>query len=110
VESLIAGNDMLCLPGDVSLVMEKTFNAIKEKNQMEGPQCPREKSADGQIPAGSATRRLIDTTCLIEDLNSDVPELYRTIAKQSITLVRRNDRPYPGTLATGCLYWLRTHE
>ena len=31
VESLIAGNDMLCLPGDVAISMEKIFKAIKAK-------------------------------------------------------------------------------
>ncbi len=36
VESLIAGNDMLCLPGDVLLSIDKIFKAIKEKTEMEG--------------------------------------------------------------------------
>ena len=31
VESLIAGNDMLCLPGDVALCIGKIFQAIKQK-------------------------------------------------------------------------------
>jgi hypothetical protein len=46
----------------------------------------------------------IYTAQLIEDLNKDVTELYRDVAKQAITLVRRNDRPFPGTTAKKVAY------
>ena len=38
----------------------------------------------------------IDSTHLVEDLNKDIPELYRNIARQAITLVKKSDRIFPG--------------
>ena len=96
VESLIAGNDMLCLPGDVALCIGKIFQAIKQKKLKWKDLDARVKRVlTAKYQLGLANIQTIDTAHLIEDLNKDVPDLYRAIAKQSITLVRRNDRPFP---------------
>ncbi len=98
VESLIAGNDMLCLPGDVTMSMTKIFRAIKEKKLKWKDLNMRVKRVlTAKYQLGLANLTLIDSTHLVEDLNKDVPELYRTIARQALTLVRKNDRPFPGS-------------
>ncbi len=105
VESLIAGNDLLCLPGDVQLSMAKIFRAIKEKKirwKDLNNRIKRVLTAKYQL--GLSNWQPIDSAHLIEDLNKDVPELYRDVAKQAITLVRRNDRPFPGTMAKKVAY------
>jgi beta-N-acetylhexosaminidase len=105
VESLIAGNDMLCLPGNVTLAMGKIFQAIKEKKL-------KWKDLNGRVKKvlmakyqlGLANRQPIDTACLIQDLNKDVPELYRSVAKESLTLVHRSDRPFQMATAKRVAY------
>ena len=105
VESLIAGNDMLCLPGDVALSIGKIFNAIKEKKlRWKDLNLRVKRVLTAKYQLGLANWQPIDTANLLEDLNKDVPDLYRNVAKQSITLVRRNDRPFPGTGAKRVAY------
>jgi beta-N-acetylhexosaminidase len=105
VESLIAGNDMLCLPGDVSLCMEKIFTAIREKKlKWKDLNTRVKKVLAAKYQLGLSNWQPIDTVHLVEDLNKDVPELYRSLAKESITLVRRSDRPFPGTRAKKVAY------
>ena len=88
---------MLCLPGDVANSMEKIFKAIKAKKLKWKDLNGRVKKVlTAKYQLGLAHWQPIDSTCLIEDLNKDVPELYRNIAKQAITLVRKSDRPFPG--------------
>ena len=83
VESLIAGNDMLCLPGDVSLAMGKIFKAIKERKlKWKDLNARVKKVLTAKFQLGLANCQPIDTACLIEDLNKDIPELYRNIAKE----------------------------
>jgi beta-N-acetylhexosaminidase len=97
VESLIAGNDMLCLPGDVSVSMEKIFKAIREKKLSWKDLNGRVKKVlMAKYQLGLSNWQPVDTTHLVEDLNKDVPELYRNVAKQALTLVRKNDHPVTG--------------
>jgi beta-N-acetylhexosaminidase len=50
VQSLIAGNDMLCLPGDVALSLDKINAAIQgKKAPVEGYRCTGEKSIVRQV-------------------------------------------------------------
>ncbi|MEJ0081016.1 MAG: glycoside hydrolase family 3 N-terminal domain-containing protein [Puia sp.] len=97
VESLIAGNDMLCLPGDVANSVDKIFKAIRAKKlKWKDLNTRIKKVLTAKYQLGLANCQPVDTTHLVEDLNKDVPELYRNIAKQAITLVRKSDRPFPG--------------
>ncbi len=97
VESLIAGNDMLCLPGDVTLSMGKIFRAIKEKKlKWKDLDARVKKVLTAKYQRGLSHWQPIDSTHLTEDLNKEVPDLYRNIAKQAITLVKKSDRPFPG--------------
>lgn len=97
VESLIAGNDMLCLPGDVANSVEKIFKAIRAKKlKWKDLNLRVKKVLTAKYQLGLANWQPIDTTCLVEDLNKDIPDLYTKIAKQAITLVRTSGRPFPG--------------
>ena len=105
VESLVAGNDMLCLPGDVSLAMEKIFKAIHaNKLKWKDLNARVKKVLTAKYQLGLADLHPVDTTCLIEDLSKDIPELYRNIARESLTLVHKSDRPFPGPLAKRVAY------
>jgi beta-N-acetylhexosaminidase len=97
VESLIAGNDMLCLPGDVALSMGKIFKAIREKKlKWKDLNLRVKRVLTAKYQLGLSNWQPIDTVHLTEDLNKEVPDLYRNVAKQAITLLRRNDRPLSG--------------
>ncbi len=105
VESLIAGNDMLCLPGDVTLSMGKIFRAIQEKKlKWKDLNARVKKVLTAKYQLGLSNWQPVDTTQLLEDLNRDIPELYRNVAKQAITLVRKSDRPFPGPMAKRVAY------
>jgi len=105
VESLIAGNDMLCLPGDVALSVGKIFKAIKAKKlKWKDLNARVKKVLTAKYQLGVGHWQPIDTVHLVEDLNKDVPELYRNIAKQAITLVRKSDRTFPTLLAKRVAY------
>ena len=100
VQSLIAGNDVLCLPGDVELSIAKILQAIKEKKLKWKDLNGRVKKVlAAKYQLGLTRRQPVDTTHLIEDLNKDVHDMYLKVAKQSITLLRRNDRSLPGSMA-----------
>ncbi|MEO6961272.1 MAG: glycoside hydrolase family 3 N-terminal domain-containing protein [Puia sp.] len=100
VQSLIAGNDILCLPGDVALSISKILRAVKEKKL-------KWKDLDGRVKKvlaakyqlGLARLQPVDTVHLIDDLNKDVHDMYLKVAQQSITLLRRNDRSLPESMA-----------
>ena len=92
VQSLIAGNDMLCLPGDVALSLEKIDSAIKEKKI-------RWKDIDARVKKvlyakyvyGLAHWAPVDKTNLTTDLNDGVAEMRRQVATDALTLLRNDD-------------------
>ena len=100
VQSLIAGNDMLCLPGDVALSISKILQAVKGKRIKWKDLNDRVKKVlAAKYQLGLTHLQPIDITHLIEDLNKDVPEMYLKAAQQSLTLLRRNDRMLPESMA-----------
>jgi beta-N-acetylhexosaminidase len=92
VQSLIAGNDMLCLPGDVALSLEKIKIAIREKRL-------RWKDIDARVKRvlaakyvyGLAEWRPVNITHLTVDLNAGVSEMRREVAKNALTLLQNED-------------------
>ena len=92
VQSLIAGNDMLCLPGDVALSLEKIKIAIREKKL-------RWKEIDARVKRvltakytyGLAEWRPVNITHLTADLNAGVSEMRREVAKNALTLLQNED-------------------
>lgn len=92
VQSLIAGNDMLCLPGDVALSLEKIDSAIKAKKI-------RWKDIDARVKKvlyakyvyGLAHWAPVNKTNLTTDLNDGVAEMRRQVATDALTLLRNDD-------------------
>jgi len=92
VQSLVAGNDMLCLPGDVALSITKIMQAIKQKKL-------KWKDIDARVKRvlyakyayGLADRKPVDTAHLTEDLNEGVKDMRRQVAENALTLLRNED-------------------
>jgi beta-N-acetylhexosaminidase len=92
VQSLIAGNDMLCLPGDVALSLEKIKIAIRNKQL-------RWKDIDARVKRvlaakyayGLAEWKPVKITHLTADLNEGVSEMRMEVAKNALTLLQNQD-------------------
>ncbi len=92
VQSLVAGNDMLCLPGDVPLAIAKIKEAIKNKvlswDDIE-MHCKRVLQIKYQY--GLNQLQPVDTNNLTSDLNSKVPAMRRLIAENALTVLKKTD-------------------
>ena len=100
-ESLIAGNDMLCLPGDIPGSIKKIKTSIRRKKlswKIIDERVKRVLLAKYQY--GLANLQPISTDNLVQDLNSKVKDMRRLIAENAVTLLR-NDDPAIFPLATG---------
>lgn len=88
VQSLIAGNDMLCLPADVPQTIEATKKAIAEgRLSWQGvyEKCRRVLQAKYAYVAANAGE--ISTTNLEADLNNQVPVLRKAVAEKALTVL-----------------------
>jgi len=100
LQSLLAGNDVLCLPGDVELSISKILQAVKDKKlKWKDLNMHVKKVLAAKYQLGLTRLQPVDTTHLIEDLNKNVHEMYLKVAQQSLTLLRRNDRSLPESMA-----------
>ncbi|MCW3089022.1 MAG: serine hydrolase [Ferruginibacter sp.] len=92
VQSLIAGNDMLCLPGDVPLAIEKIKSSIKDNKlswQDIEEHCKRVLRVKYQY--GLAHLQPINTANLTTDLNSKIPAMRKLIAENALTVLTKTD-------------------
>ena len=90
VQSLIAGNDMLCLPGDVPMAIEKIKAAIKHKKLSWGDieqHCKKVLMAKYQY--GLTQLQSINTQNLTADLNSKVNDMRKLIAVNALTVLNK---------------------
>ena len=99
VMSLKAGNDMLCLPEDVGLGIEK-INAAIQKGELSWTELePRVKKvlyAKYHLGLSSADSKNIASQNLTQDLNKEVASLSSVVAKRALTAVRlENNRFIP---------------
>lgn len=88
VQSLVAGNDMLCLPESVPGSIEAIKNAIQtgRLSWMEvNNKCMRVLKAKYQYVFGKTGP--VDTTNLVNDLNKDILPLRRQVAEKAITVL-----------------------
>lgn len=93
VEALIAGNDMLCLPGDIPSVIARVKDAIKKKKL--GWQTIDEsvrRVLHAKYKYGLANMDPVAYGRLTEDLNRNSTALRRSIAEKAITLARHGDK------------------
>ncbi len=95
VQSLIAGNDMLCLPGDVPSAIKKTKAAIKKKQlSWDDIEMHCKKVLMAKYAYGLNNLQPINTDNLTADLNAGVPAMRRLIAENAITLVAKKDSSF----------------
>ena len=92
VQSIIAGNDMLCLPDDVPLSVKKIKDAIKKKKISRADiELHCKKVLMAKYEYGLSRLQPINTENLTADLNSKVTAMRRLVAENAITLVAKND-------------------
>jgi beta-N-acetylhexosaminidase len=101
LQALIAGNDMLCLPGDIPGSIEKVRKAIRRnKLQWKEIDAHVKKVLYAKYQYGLANWQPVKLDHLTEDLNSKTAEMRRLVAEKAITLLR-NDDPAIFPLAPG---------
>lgn len=92
VQSLIAGNDMLCLPADVPLTLQKVKEAINNKKLSWDDiyeKCKKVLAAKYMYGLGRIIP--VNTNHLTEDLNSKVNDMKRLVAENAITVLNKKD-------------------
>lgn len=92
VESIIAGNDMLCLPANIPSGIQKIKQAVKDKRLTWNDINTRVKRvlmAKYQYVLPNV--QPINTTGITRELNDKVPGLRRLVADNAVTLVRNTD-------------------
>lgn len=97
VMSLIAGNDMLCLPGDIPGSIAKVRQAIKEgKLNWDDINARVKKVLLAKYHLGLNKKQVIDTTNIAADLNVKTEEIKKELAANALTLLRKtNDKLLP---------------
>ena len=94
VQAILAGNDMLCLPGDLGQSINKIRAAIKEKRLKRSDINARvKKILTAKYKYGLGTPQQIDTTNIIADLNQSVGTINASMAQQSLTFLRATNSP-----------------
>ncbi len=89
VQSIMAGNDMLCLPGDVPLTLAAIKSAIEEGRltwEQIDSKCKRVLEAKYDYVQGRTGA--IDTAHLLADLNAQVDALRKEVARGALTVLR----------------------
>jgi beta-N-acetylhexosaminidase len=95
VESIIAGNDMLCLPGDVPLAIAKLKEAIAAgKLSWADIEMHCRKVLKAKYDYGLAALKPINTTNLTNDLNREVSSMRKVIAENALTVLKKTDAEY----------------
>jgi len=96
VQSLIAGNDMLCLPGDVGQSLGKINAAIKEKKiRWKDIDTRVKKVLYAKYVYGLAHWQPINKVHLTADLNEGIPEMRRQVAVDALTVLREDASVFP---------------
>jgi hypothetical protein len=94
VRALLAGNDMLCLPGDIGQSIEKIKEAIQEGRLSEEDINTRvKKILSAKFKYGLSGKQLIDTTNIVADLNQSVGFIKSQMAQQSLTYCKAQNLP-----------------
>lgn len=92
VMSLIAGNDMLCLPGDIPGSIQKVKQAIKEgKLTWDDLNARVKKVLLAKYHLGLNKKQVINTENLAEDLNAKTNEIKKALATNALTLLRKSN-------------------
>jgi len=93
VQSLIAGNDMLCLPENVSNSIQKILAAINEgRLSRQTINESVRKVLIAKYHLGLNEPKEIDTTNLVADLNKSTNQLRQKISEQALTLLNLTNK------------------
>ncbi len=93
VQSLIAGNDMLCLPGDVKDCIDQIEKAIhKKKLRWSQIDSSVKKVLLVKYNLGLHNVERINSTNLTTDLNADVADMRKQVAQKAITLLQLQNK------------------
>ncbi len=91
-QALIAGNDMLCLPGDIPGSINKIKAAIKKKKlSWEDIDAHVKKVLFAKYQYGLSNWVPVNAYRLTQELNSKIENTTRLVAEQAITLLRNTD-------------------
>ena len=94
-ESIIAGNDMLCLPEDVPEVIAKIREAIENgKITWEDIYVKTKKVLLNKYKYGIADVKPIETNNLTADLNAGILQMNKRIAENSLTVLNNQDKQF----------------
>ncbi len=94
VQAILAGNDMLCLPGEVGQSINKVRAAVKERRIKRSEINARvKKILAAKYKYGLDAPQQIDTTNIIADLNQSVGAINAAMAQQSLTFLRATNSP-----------------
>lgn len=106
VQSLIAGNDMLCLPGDVPGSIAKTIAAINEgKLTWTDIDARVKKVLLAKYHLGLNNFQPIETKNITEDINASTKKINQKIAKRALTLINlANEKLLPLKTKKNVLY------
>lgn len=101
VQSLIAGNDLLALPGDVPAAIKKIKKAIKKKKlSWETINGRVQRVLMAKYMYGLGKLKPIDTNNLVNDLNAQTAAFKKLIAEKTVTLLRNDNNLLPLSAAT----------
>ncbi len=93
VQSLIAGNDMLCLPGDVAGSIAKTLAAINEgKLTWADIDARVKKVLLAKYHLGLNNFQPIETKNITQDLNASTKDINAKIARQALTVLNLTNK------------------
>lgn len=102
VQSLIAGNDLLCLPGDVKGSIKKVIRAIRKKEiEKTDFEARVKKVLLAKYNLGLTNFTPINTENIVADLNKETQAINQQIAANAITLVKQTNPeilPLPTTV------------
>ena len=94
VQSIIAGNDLLCLPGDVKGSIKKILKAIRKgKISKQDIEARVKKVLLAKYNLGLHTITPINTNNIVNDLNASTASITKQIAIDAITLVKQKKQP-----------------
>lgn len=91
-QSLIAGNDMLCLPEDIKGSIKKIRKAVRQKKiERDDLEARVKKVLLAKYNLGLNQLDSIKTGNITSDLNANTNEIKTLIAQNAITLLKRSD-------------------
>lgn len=92
VKSILAGNDMLCLPQDIPASIDRILqdmqNGLIDEKDLEGRV---KKVLVAKYQLGLSNLQPVSLDHLSADLNKDVSSFRKEVAKEAITVLRKSD-------------------